>query len=138
MNAAVPELQCSGTVHSHLHSYLRGVVGHPEVNDDSIRTTHYHSICPLALLLNPFSWKLRVLGDVGTLGPAGAAALLHGGEEEANCGGEQCVHGLIQQLGREDAPDEEVVAQSRDQYHVGCRRHGAQQGQAVAAMADRH
>lgn len=67
-----------------------------------------------------------------------APALLHGDEDEADGGGEQQVHGLVQQFGREDAPDEEVVAQRRHQHDVGCRRHRAQQRQAVAAVAHRH
>lgn len=52
-----------------------------------------------------------------------APALLHGDEDEADGGGEQQVHGLVQQFGREDAPDEEVVAQRRHQHDVGRRRH---------------
>lgn len=67
-----------------------------------------------------------------------APALLHGDEDEADSGGEQQVHGLVQQFGREDAPDKQVVAQRRHQHDVGRRRHWAQERQAVAAVAHRH
>lgn len=63
------------------------------------------------------------------------SALLHGDEEETDGGGQQQVHGLVQQFGREDAPYEEMVAQSSHQHDVGCSRHRPQQGQTVAAVA---
>lgn len=70
------------------------------------------------------------------LGLTGAGTLLHGDEDETHSRGQQQVHGLVQQLGRENAPDEEVVAQDRHQDDVGGGRHRPQQGQAVAAVAD--
>lgn len=60
--------------------------------------------------------------------------LLHCDEEEADSCGEQQVHGLVEQFGGEDAPDEEMVAQDGHQHDVGGSRHGPQQGQAVAAV----
>lgn len=63
------------------------------------------------------------------------SALLHGDEEETDGGGQQQVHGLVQQFRREDAPYEEMVAQSSHQHDVGCSRHRPQQGQTVAAVA---
>lgn len=76
------------------------------------------------------------LGEV-MLGPAGGRALVHEGEEDADDGGDEGVHGLVEQLGGEDAPDEEVVAQGRHQQHVEDRRHRPQQRKAVAAVAQR-
>lgn len=47
------------------------------------------------------------------------------------------MHGLIEELRGEDAPDEEMVAQCSDQYYVEHSRDGAQQGETVAAVAER-
>lgn len=46
------------------------------------------------------------------------------------------MHGLVEQFGGKDAPDEEVVAQSGHQHDVGCSRHGSQQGHTVAAVTE--
>ena len=47
----------------------------------------------------------------GPLGPGGVGLRrLHGAQEEAEHGGEQRVRRLVEKLGGEDAPDEEVVA----------------------------
>lgn len=64
--------------------------------------------------------------------------LLHCDEEEADGRRQQQVHGLVQQFGGKDAPDEEVVAQNGHQHDVGGSRHGPQQGQTVAAVAHGH
>lgn len=47
------------------------------------------------------------------------------------------MHSLVEELGGEDAPDEEMVAQSSDQHYVEHSRDGAQQGKTVAAVAKR-
>lgn len=65
------------------------------------------------------------------------AILIHESEEEA-CGcGDQCVHGLVEELRREDAPDKEMVAQCGDQHDVEHSRDRAHQGEAVATVAKR-
>lgn len=46
------------------------------------------------------------------------------------------MHGLVEQFGGKDAPDEEMVAQHGHQHDVGRSRNGPQQGQTVAAVAD--
>lgn len=46
------------------------------------------------------------------------AFLIHKGEEQTHGGGDEGVHGLIQEFGRKHAPDEEVVSETGDQNHV--------------------
>lgn len=77
---------------------------------------------------------LRPVSCAPSLEPHGGL-LVHGSEEEADGSDHQRVGTLIQQLGGEDTPDEEVVAQGGDHDDVGSCRRGAQQCQAEAAVA---
>lgn len=64
--------------------------------------------------------------------------LIHEGEEEAYGRSDQCMRGLVEKLRGEDAPDKEMVAQRGDQHYVEHGRDGAQQGETVTAVAERH
>lgn len=82
--------------------------------------------------------SLALVLDLALYSRPSRAFLIHKGEKQTHGGGDEGVHGFVQEFGRKHAPDEEVVSKTGDQNHVEHDWDGPQERKAVAAMTETH
>lgn len=82
--------------------------------------------------------SLALVLDLALYSRPSRAFLIHKSEKQTHGGGDEGVHGFVQEFGRKHAPDEEVVSETGDQNHVEHNWDGPQEREAVAAMTETH